>query len=511
MTRNIELRQEDRAQLGAAGIAVEEAERQLALLRNPPETLRLERPCTVTDGITRLEPKDHDRLVQRWQAAADSGRLTKFVPASGAASRMFSDLSALLTREGRLHPDSLESEGATDEAATLRQLTTNLPKLPFRHSIPQHLASESADDLRPLLEFLLTDRGLALPSRPKALLPFHAGAGGIHAAFEDQLIEGRAYASDADGTARFHFTVGVEHLPSFKHAAQGRHIEGGVDDIGFSVQRPSTATLACDETGQPFRSTDGTLLLRPGGHGALIENLAALGGDIAVIKNIDNVLPQAAQQEVIHWKRLLIGLLLELEGEIAAIQQALIEKPSDQSVVSQAETFLRGRLSQVDAAGEPDGRLPDRAQRSLTRLDRPLRVCGMVVNQEEPGGGPFWVRHPDGTRSIQIVESAQVDRGDPEQRAAWASSTHFNPVDLVCSLRNPSGEPYSLTEFVDPLAVFISDRTYHGRPLRALEHPGLWNGAMAYWNSVFVEVPAATFAPVKTLFDLLRPEHQPAQ
>ncbi len=299
---------------------------------------------------------------------------------------------------------------------------------------------------------------------PKGLIAFHHG-NPPRTAFEEQLREGVRYTRSSTGICRMHFTVVPEARDRF--AALLEALRGPIErqfdchlDVTFSEQRPSTDTLAIDANGAPFRTSSGELLFRPAGHGALIENLQALDGDVVVIKNIDNILPAPASDEVVRWKFVLIGVLEALEAE---------------------------------------------RQRERSR---PLRVCGVVRNDGEPGGAPFWVRGADGSVSIQIVESAQVDMTDPLQKRIFESATHFNPVDVVCSLRDSRGRPFDLSRFVDPSAAFIARKSYEGRTLTALERPGLWNGAMAGWDTVCVEVPASTFAPVKTVLDLLRPQHQ---
>jgi DNA-binding transcriptional ArsR family regulator len=460
----------DRTQLAAAGIPVAEAERQLALLASPPPPARLLRPCTLGDGILALAPERAGELERRGRAAAEAGRLTKFVPASGAATRMFRALVAVRERGlAREHGTLAAAAAAGDgDAADALRFLAELPRLALAHPLARHLG-ENPDELarrtasgplEPLLAALLDAEGLDAAALPKALLAFHLEDGRDVTAFEEQLAEGLAYLTDREGRARYHFTVppGSRHRfeaeletlrPRFEGA--GRRLE-----VGFSEQDPATHTLALEATGEPARDAEGRLLLRPSGHGALLPNLEASGGDLVVIKNIDNVLPSPRHAEASRWKLVLAGLADEL------------------------------------AAGSGD---------------RPVRVCGVVANTGEPGGGPFWVAGADGEASPQIVEASQIDGHAAGQRAIWTSSTHFNPVDLVVALRDPSGRPHDLAGFVDPGASFVTGKSEGGRELRVLERPGLWNGAMAGWRTVFVEVPGWTFAPVKTVLDLARPEH----
>jgi hypothetical protein len=444
----------DLTQLEQRGITVDEALRQLQLLRHPPSATRLHRPCTIGNGVVRLEDGEHASLLEAAAAAADAGRVTKFVTASGAATRMFKDLIGALAAPDRL-----------SESPAARRFFEQLDQFPFaaelrtRARVQGPVLDERAQ--RHVLHTLLIDMEYA--ELPKALIAFHRVGDTVRTALEEQLLEGSRYSRAADGRTKTHFSVAPEHRHRFDAllARTRPRIEQtthAVLDVSFSEQHPSSDTLASTPDGALFRTEDGGLLFRPAGHGALLGNLQQLGGDLVVVKNIDNVRPYEASEEIVRWKRLLIGYLVRL------LEQA--------------------------------------------PHDRPVRVCGVVKNEGEPGGAPFWVIGTDGALSPQIVEAAQVNLDDPDQRRIFESSTHFNPVDLVCAVRGPDGRPFDLAQFVDPSAVFLSKKSHEGRDLVALERPGLWNGAMARWHTVFIEVPAATFAPVKTVFDLLRPQHQ---
>jgi hypothetical protein len=460
----------DLAQLAAAGIPAAEAERQLALLAAPPPAVRLRRPCTAGDGILRLPAGRFAELERRGAEARDAGRISKFVPASGAATRMFAALVAARARSLAADREALEAAaraGDADADATLA-FARALPELALARPLAaalgigvEELARRAgAGPLEPLLAALLDPSGLDAARRPKALLPFHLESGRPVTAFEEQLREGLPYLADRSARARFHFTVPPGEAAAFEAALEpvrARLAGAATLEVTFSEQARSTDTLALDEEGRPARTADGRLLLRPSGHGALLANLEATGGDLVVVKNIDNVLPRAHHAEAARWKLALAGLAAEL-------------------------------------AATAEG--ADR--------DRPLRVAGVVPNAGEPGGGPFWVAG----ESAQIVEAAQVARDDPEQRTIFARATHFNPVDLVVALRDPGGRSYRLDRFVDPSTSFVTTKLENGRRLTVLERPGLWNGAMAGWRTVFVEVPGATFAPVKTVLDLARPEHR---
>ena len=496
----------DLEQLAAVGISRDEAERQLALLTEPPSPPRLERSCRVGDGVTRLEPELQEKLAERGRQAAAAGRVEKFVPASGAASRMF---EALLR--------DLDSGGPA-----LAELSGSLERLPFADDLRAAMAeaghdlerSVEAGDHATIVRHLLETPGLGYRTLPKGLIRFHGYPEGARTAFDEHLVEAASYTRDRDGLCRLHFTVSADHRQAFEsrlerlRAPLGERYDARFD-VGFSIQSPATDTLAIDADGRPFRLDDGRLLLRPGGHGALIANLDRLGADVVLIKNIDNIVPEASHDLIAHWKHLLTGCLASLQERAFGILERLEADASADRALDEGVEFLKGDLGSELPADL--GARPAAARRAylIERLDRPLRVCGVVRNEGEPGGGPFWVAGADGVATPQIVERAQIDAGDPSQVAIFESGTHFNPVDLACGVRDRRGRQYDLERFVDPEAVFIAQKSRDGRSLFALERPGLWNGAMARWNTLFVEVPAATFAPVKTVFDLLRPAHQP--
>lgn len=465
----------DRAQLDELGISTEEAQRQLRLFAKPPPALRLDRPCTLGDGILALSDAARAAAQTAYAGAAEAARLRKFVPASGAATRMFQPMLALREGPGRRDRAALAARAQTDaDAREALVFIDNLDRFAFADALRAALTRGGHDldrlrtdgDLTPVFDALLAPGGFAAAALPKALLLFHRYPDGPRTAFEEHLIEGATYARGGDGMARLHFTVSPEHEPTFAAAlarvrAECEQRSDARFEVTFSTQKRATDTIAVDGDNRPFRAADGRLVLRPGGHGALIENLNDLGADLVFIKTIDNIQPEHLRGSTREWMRVLTGHLVVLQAELAA-------------------TF-----------------------------DRPLRVVGVVRNTGEPGGGPFWVREPDGTVSMQIVESAQVDQRDAAQREVFAAATHFNPVFMACGVRDRTGGPFDLRRFVDPSAVFIARKSKDGRALQALERPGLWNGAMARWHTVFVEVPLDTFTPVKTINDLLRPAHQP--
>jgi hypothetical protein len=498
------LHPDDVRALAARGVAEEEAHRQLALLAEPPDFARLERPCTPGDGIVRLSPGRLAELRARHAADAAAGRVMAFVPASGAATRMFRDLLAALDTPGGLGPDGAAT-------AAVCEYVAGLPRFAFFGALAENLAARGLDvshlrehgPWRPLLEALLAPDGLDYARLPKALLAFHRTSEGARTAFEEHLAEGASLVRDAEGRCRMDFTVSPEHRAGFVALLASAGTSAGARDsarweVAFREQHPSTDTLALGTDGQPFRDAGGALLFRPAGHGALLRNLGDSGGDLVFLKNIDNVAVDRCKEETLRWAAALLGLASELAGQAQALRARLGDR-ADAAAVADTVRWRR------EALGDP---APPATREALAdSLDRPVRVCGMVPNTGEPGGGPFWVRRADGAVTRQIVESAQV-APEAEQQALLRAATHFNPVFLACALRDRTGRGWDLDRFVDDRAVIVTRKSWAGRDLLALERPGLWNGAMAHWTTLFVEVPLAVFNPVKTVLDLLRPEHQ---
>jgi hypothetical protein len=503
---------DDLKQLKALRIEPSQAARQLAWLRTGQVNIKLERPCTRGDGIVQIDPGSHDSLNNSFAKAVTARRLLRFVPASGAASRMFSQLhadAATLAACRRAHSVFPTCQAEED----LRRFARELNAFAFYPDLKNTMAEDGLNlqqvvaerDLELIISYLLEPCGLSYSRLPKGLLAFHTAADGARTPFVEHLAEA-ALLNGLDGVVALHFTVSTEHLSLFKaqFAAWRATLEetyGCYFEVTYSTQKPSTDTLALDASGQPLRDDEGRLVLRPGGHGALIENLNDLAGDIIMVRNIDNVVPDARKQVNLATTRLLSGYLLEVQEEQHALLKALHEQPSDPLVRELAVAFLAERL-------QDEVSLHDDSKSLLDRLDRPLRVCGMVANSGEPGGGPFWVRDARGRVTRQIVEGAQIDKGNADQADILARATHFNPVDMVCGVSDWRGRPYDLTRFVEQDAVIITSKRQNGMDIRVLELPGLWNGGMANWHTIFVEIPPEAFNPVKTFFDLLRPAHQ---
>ncbi len=464
------------------GLTPAALETQLKNFREGFPFLPVTRAASCGDGIRVLDAAGIEQAAARYDRAKESLRVVKFVPASGAATRMFKDLFEFV-REGR-------------RTAVVGELLANRRRFAFWPEL-RTIIGDDADELR-TVENIVAE-GLRYGETPKGLVSFHRYGDEVRKAVEEHLVEGAQYAA-AGGEVKIHFTVSPEHLTRFE-ALLAEKIPGyesrfGVKyRISFSVQDPSTDTLAVNPDCTPFRRADGRLLFRPAGHGALIGNLGKIDADIVFVKNIDNVTTDAWRGDTVLYKKALAGVLLALQERIFEYLMAL-EVPGAE--LEPIAAFIENELCV---------KLPKDYGTALLRqvLDRPIRVCGMVRNEGEPGGGPFWVAGADGLETLQIAESNQIA---PEKRELMRSATHFNPVDLVCSFRTSKGGRFDLQEFVDPATGFISRKSDGGRELLAQELPGLWNGAMARWNTVFVEVPITTFSPVKVVTDLLRPEHQ---
>ena len=513
----------DLQQMKALDISEAQVRTQIALFRKSSTFMRLQRPCILGDGVRHIDIDESQRYLELHEQAAQKGRFMKFVPASGAATRMFQSLLQIYHLPQYLEPQELHRNAKLGVAVAcdFLKFMQDIQQLAFIEDLQEALARDSLDlgalieshRYRTILEYLLTGLGLNYGSLPKGLLKFHHYSERCRTAFEEHLEEAVHYLTGANGRCHLHFTVSPEHEVGFRRLFEQirpyyekRH--GVVYQISFSHQQPSTNTIAADTRNRPFRDRFGRLVFRPGGHGALITNVNHLQGDLVYIKNVDNVVQERFIDTIGFWKRVLGGCLVALEAAVHEHVRQLHDRLSPSSV-RKAEAFaveqLQAKLPKAYAAWS----LEKRHAYLHKKLERPIRVCGVVQNVGEPGGAPFWVEDRFGELSLQIVEKAQVDFNSPEQREIWNSSTHFNPVDLVCSVRDYKGEPFGLDRYVDHDAVFISKKSVEGRSLKALELPGLWNGAMAGWLTVVVEVPRITFNPVKTVFDLLKPEHQP--
>ena len=463
-------------------MSIEEVTQQIENFRNGFPSLPIVRAASGGDGVKQLSDEEVSAAESLYNSRMEQLRTIKFVPASGAATRMFKELFEYVNDDKR--------------TAGIDKLIVNLEKFAFFPELAKYLKPQIED--KDVVRNIIID-GLEYGAKPKGLVTFHAYKEGARKPVEEHLVEAALYASNGT-TADIHFTVSPEHQAGFEallNERQGHYEQkfGIKYNVSFSVQSPATDTIAVNPDNTPFRTDDGKLLFRPAGHGALITNLDKLNADIIFVKNIDNVTTDARKADTITFKRVLAGELLRLQARAFELLQAL---KRGEDVVTEAAAFLSEELC---------CKIPTNASRELIEesLDRPIRVCGMVKNEGEPGGGPFWVRDDKGREQLQIAESSQIAKEDMH---LMKEATHFNPVDLVCGVMRYDGTKYDLTKYTDPKTGFISSKSAGGRELRAQELPGLWNGAMANWNTIFVEVPISTFSPVKVVQDLLRPEHQ---
>ena len=506
------LTQEDKALLAKKGISEEQIAAQLACFEKGFPFLKLEAAASIGNGIVATSDSERDVYIKAWEAYKNEGGhvVTKFVPASGAASRMFKNLFEFLGADYDEPTTDFEKKffSQIEHFAFYADLNEACRKNAGK-DIPGLLAGK---DYKAVVANLLEAAGLNYGALPKGLLKFHKYEDGARTPLEEHLVEGALYAAGADGKVNVHFTVSPEHRSLFEQlvgekAAKYAEKYGVEYHVSFSEQKPSTDTIAADMDNRPFRDNKGHLVFRPGGHGALIENLNDLDSDIVFVKNIDNVVPDRLKADTVTYKQVLAGVLVTLQKK-AFDYLRLID--SGQYTHEQIEEMIRFVQQELycrkhDIKDLEDG---DLILYLKSKLNRPMRVCGMVKNVGEPGGGPFLAYNADGTVSLQILESSQIDMKDPAKKAMFEKGTHFNPVDLVCAIRDYQGRKFDLLRYVDPATGFISYKSKNGKDLKALELPGLWNGSMSDWNTVFVEVPLSTFNPVKTVNDLLREQHQ---
>ena len=510
----------DIKQIEKKGLTVEKVESQIELFKTGIPFTNIAEAATIGNGIMGLDNQQIDEAVSHFENHKNGLSLLKFVPASGAATRMFKFLFKFL-KEYNPQKESLNAFINKNDFKDLAYFMVGLEKFPFYNQVLEILQSQGVDFKKlssgeKALYFaktMLNENQLNFGNSPKGLLPFHKyKSNHISTAFEEHLYEAALYASD-DAKAELHFTISERYKDKFNE--EFKRIEEYVEsntgvsfNISFSYQQESTDTIAVTSKDKPFRDDDGSLLFRPSGHGALLKNLNALDADIIFIKNIDNVVVKQYKEEVAKYKKVLAGILLKLQSKAFECLRILDQSEISEDEFNEIETFLTEEMC-IKISGEYRKYLDKyKIEYLREKLDRPIRICGMVKNEGEPGGGPFWVRDMYGNLSLQIVESAQINLKNKWQKDILTNATHFNPVDLVCGVKNYKGEKFDLENFVDHNAAFITMKTKVGKDLKALELPGLWNGSMAYWNTIFVEVPIITFNPVKTVNDLLKAAHQ---
>ena len=504
------LSKQDLEQIALKGISEEQINIQLEEFKTGFPFLKLEAAASIGHGIIAPTDEERKKMVDAWNAyKAEGKKIVKFVPASGAASRMFKDMFAFV--------DAPYDEPTTDFE---KKYFDNLEKFAFYDALNEACLKNEGKGVKPLIADgnykavaanMLRANGLNYGQLPKGMLLFHKYAEGPRTPMEEHLVEGALYAA-SNGEANVHFTVSHEHIAFFeKKVAEkkdGLARKYGIKyNISFSEQKPSTDTVAANADNTPFRNEDGSLLFRPGGHGALIENLNEIDADVIFIKNIDNVVPDRLKGDTVEYKQLIAGVLVSLQQKAFAYLRLLDSGAYSHEQLEEIIRFVQRDLCcrKLDIKDLEDAELVIYLQK---KLNRPMRVCGVVKNVGEPGGGPFLTYNQDGTISLQILESSQIDKSNEEYVKMFTEGTHFNPVDLVCTVKDYQGKPFNLPDFVDKTTGFISSKSKGGKELKALELPGLWNGAMSNWNTVFVEVPLSTFNPVKTVNDLLREQHQ---
>lgn len=511
--------QSDLEQIAKHGINLETIEKELQIFNQGIPKTWLERAATPGDGISQFSEGQFLAAAKYFDSRKDSFKLKKFVPASGAASRMFKFLSTFLN-EFDMTKDTINAYINRNNMTALSIFLAGKDKLPFYKELVEKVDFNKKDgELREsdrrnydLIKTLLSPDQFDYCSKPKGVLPFHRYPDRIATPIEEHLREAARYAT-SNGISNLHFTVSEDHQSEFEEVIDS--VKAGIEEstnvrinVNFSYQDKATDTIGVDLQNKPFRDDQGKLVFRPGGHGALINNLNAIDADIVFIKNIDNVI-QNHIEVITLYKKALAGILIQTQETIFDYLKRIESGYVEQEDIEQMMDFLKKELHIVVFSDFAKFTTANKLAYIKQKLNRPLRVCGMVKNEGEPGGGPFWVRGQLGNISLQIVETSQVELQNPQQVSIIQQSTHFNPVDIVCSAKNYKGEKFNLIDFVDHERGFIVHKAKNGRELKAYELPGLWNGAMAKWNTIFVEVPLVTFNPVKTVNDLLKPAHQP--
>ncbi len=504
------LSQEDLKQIAAKGMTAEQIETQLKQFKTGFPFLKLEAAASISQGIISPTTDERSDFEKKWNNyKAEGHKIVKFVPASGAASRMFKDMFTFLT-----------SDYDTPSTDFEKHYFNNIEKFAFYDALDdiclknekkgiKELISEN--NYKAVVSNMLESKGLNYGQLPKGMLIFHKYEDGARTPMEEHLVEGALYAA-SNGEANVHFTVSNEHMEFFEKKVSQQSDKYAKKyninyNITFSEQKSSTDTIAANADNTPFRTTDGRLLFRPGGHGALIENLNDIDADVIFIKNIDNVVPDRLKADTIEYKQVIAGILVSLQKKAFEHLNTLDSGKYNHEKLEEIIRFVQQELCcrKSDIKHLEDTELVIYLKE---KLNRPMRVCGVVKNVGEPGGGPFLTYNQDGTVSLQILESSQIDKNNQEYMKMFTTGTHFNPVDLVCAVKDYKGKSFNLPDFVDKATGFISSKSKDGKELKALELPGLWNGAMSDWNTIFVEVPLSTFNPVKTVNDLLREQHQ---
>ncbi|WP_372757588.1 DUF4301 family protein [Mariniflexile sp.] len=509
--------EQDIKQIENHGLTIDKVNAQISLIKKGMTYSNLVDAATIGNGILRKDKQQQQDCMDFFDAKRDQLSIVKFVPASGAATRMFKFLFQFLN-EFDENKDSIESY--TEKNKLFKEFLDGLEKLPFydivlakiQETVPNFDSLSLAEQSVLIVKTLLNANQLNYSFYPKGLLPFHKYKDHVSTAFREHLLEATMYAT-SNNTANLHFTISEAHEELFnnelKQVKDQLEKEKNINyNVSFSFQNKSTDTIAITATDELFRTDESKLSFRPSGHGALIENLNKLDYDLVFIKNIDNIVVYDQNIEISDYKKMLAGILLQIQRNVFKYLHCLENDEISEDEVNNIELFVINRINVDIRQAYQDYTLEEKRTYLHNKLNRPLRVCGMVKNEGEPGGGPFWVKDAKGSISLQIVEFAQIDIENQSQKEIVDIATHFNPTDLVCGIKNYKGEKFDLSKYVDPDAAFITMKSQNGVDIKALELPGLWNGSMAYWNSIFVEIPVSTFNPVKTVNDLLKPAHQ---
>ncbi|MEZ4976293.1 MAG: DUF4301 family protein [Flavobacteriaceae bacterium] len=515
----MKLTDQDILQIEKKGLTVDKVNAQIEVFKKGIPFTNLVSAATIGNGILNPDVEEQANYVSFFDTKKSEVSIVKFTPASGAATRMFKFLFQFLD-EYNPEIGSINAFINRNKAKELSLFFVGLEKFPFYAEVIEKAKQlypnfDSLNDSQQKLIFIKTmldEDKLNFSFYPKGLLPFHKYREHNATAFEEHLFEAALYCA-SNGKARLHFTISEKHEDKFDEEFQ--RIEKIVErkkntqfDIVFSYQKESTDTIAVTKNNEPFRQEDGSLLFRPSGHGALLDNLNDIDADIIFVKNIDNVVVFKYENEVAYYKKMLGGILLSVQEQAFQYAERLELRTVTDTEITEITNFLKTKLNVVFSSEYDKYSKKYKIEYLMEKLNRPIRVCGMVKNEGEPGGGPFWTKDQADNISLQIVESAQIDKNIRAQKNILKNATHFNPVDIVCGVKNYKGQKYDLHEYVDHNTAFISMKTKTGKDLKALELPGLWNGSMAFWNTIFVEVPLITFNPVKTVNDLLKPAHQ---
>jgi Domain of unknown function (DUF4301) len=519
----LNLTPQDYALLNSMGIDENKISHHLTSCTKGTNPIELVKAATVNDGIRRFDNTERDALITNFAQASASLDLVKFVPASGAATRMFKTLLHFYNEYDEIVAETIKQKAPDNEdyqfmSQFIEGIKTN--RFAFIEDLKNIMADNGIDmeedikqgQYKTILHYLLTEKGLDYTNLPKAALKFHRYNDHARTAVEEHLVEGKAYAKNKNGDVYLHFTLSPQfkerisnYLESVRETYQGNEVTFHFE---FSEQHSSTNTVAVTLDNHLFRDSSGQLVLIPAGHGSLIENLNELKEDIVFIKNIDNIVQDHFKEETTLNKKMLAGCLLKAQAKTFEFLKILESGDITNSKLEEIALYSTNELNITFPTNDFNLNRKEMITFLKTKLNRPIRVCGIVENKGEPGGGPFWVKDKDGSISLQIVEAAQIDVNSTKHRQIMNSASHFNPVDLVCGIKNDKGNTFNLLDYVDNEAYFIVEKSRDGKSYKALELPGLWNGAMANWITIFVEVPIITFNPTKTINDLLRPHHQ---